>query len=232
MFSARRLAPLILLALAACSRGLTPHETEVAQSLFGPSLDTAPIRVMTGIGVTPLPRPRPEPATTAAATSADAAPAAPRKAPAGICTRTQRASRVIDWPAAFVIDDKIYFNHRYYAADAFVGLPGSVLYPTALVMGHELVHVWQWQNRDLTGFSTRTAGAESLAQVDPYYFEPDRDAEFLTFGYEQQGAIVQDFLCYAWLAPTDPKLAELTALLRPVFPVDDFLRTWGRKPPR
>ena len=56
-----------------------------------------------------------------------------------------------------------------------------------------------------------------------YWFTAARDAEFLTFGYEQQGAIVQDFVCYALFDAEDPKRDELAALLRPVLPVDGFL---------
>ena len=62
-----------------------------------------------------------------------------------------------------------------------------------------------------------------MENVDPYWFEVDPNAEYLRYGYEQQGAIVQDFVCYALFAPDDPALDELAAILRPVLPVDGFL---------
>ncbi|MEJ1991329.1 MAG: hypothetical protein P8X50_06305 [Maritimibacter sp.] len=54
-------------------------------------------------------------------------------------------------------------------------------------------------------------------------FEVDPNAEFLSYGYEQQAAMVQDFTCYALFDRQSPRLDELATLLRPVLPVDDFL---------
>jgi len=209
-----RLPLLALFALAACARPLSPTETMVAKSLFGVTLDTQAVTVTAGIGALPLPRP----ARAAAPAMTEA-----REAPEDICVRKPSTRRYWTWPAAFVLGNTVFFSYDYYLADSFAGFPESVPYPSSLVMAHELVHVWQWQNRARTGYTIRGSAGETVAQVDPYWFTADPKAEFLTYGYEQQGAILQDFTCYALFDSRDPKRDELAAILRPVLPVDDFL---------
>lgn len=203
-----------LFILTACARPLTPNETLVAKGIFGDTLDTHAVQVKAGIGVLPLPRPRrPEPGAEPAI----------RTPPPDLCERKRSTVRYWDWPAAFVLGDTVYFSYKYYTPDAFAGFPLSAPYPGSVLLAHELVHVWQWQNRARTAYTTEGAAGETLAQVDPYWFEASRNAEFFALGYEQQGALVQDFVCYALFDRDDPKLDELAAVLRPVLPVDKFL---------
>jgi len=210
-------APLLaLLLLAACSRGLTPAETEVAQSLFGETLDPGRVRIMAGIGVTPLPQPEP----VAVVAAAEAAPVDP---PPGLCERHPSTRRYWTWPAAFTLYDKIYFSYKYYASDAFGGFPDSVTFPASLILLHELVHVWQWQNVERTAYTIQASAGETIDHVDPYWWVSEAGRDFLSYGYEQQAAIIEDFACYALFARDDPKLDELSTLLRPVLPVDRFL---------
>lgn len=204
----------VLVALGACARPLSPTETAVAKSLFGDTLDTSAVTVTAGIGALPLPRP---------VRTVGPGVAPPRAAPEDLCVRKRSTSRTWRWPAAFVLRNDVFFSYDFYLADTFGGFPESVPYPSALIMAHELVHVWQWQNRARTGYTIRGSAGETVATVDPYWFTAARDAEFLRYGYEQQGAILQDFVCYALFDADDPKRDELAALLRPVFPVDGFL---------
>jgi hypothetical protein len=207
-------AALTLLALSACARPLSSTETMVAKSLFGDTLDTSTVTVTAGVGALPLPQAR---------TAAGPAMSEARAAPDDLCVRKRSTRRYWTWPAAFVLWDDIFFSYDFYLADTFRGFPESVPYPSALIMAHELVHVWQWQNRARTGYSVQGSAGETVETVDPYWFVAERDAEFLTYGYEQQGAIMQDFVCHALFDAEDPKLDELAAILRPVLPVDEFL---------
>ncbi len=212
---AARLATVAALSLlAACARPLSPTETMVAESLFGDTLDTSTVTVTAGVGALPLPRAR---------SAAGPAMSEARTPPEDLCVRKRSTRRYWTWPAAFVLWDDIFFSYDFYLADTFAGFPESVPYPSSLIMAHELVHVWQWQNRARTGYTVRDSAGETVENVDPYWFVADRNAEFLRYGYEQQGAIMQDFVCYALFDSKDPKLDELTAILRPVLPVDDFL---------
>jgi hypothetical protein len=209
----RRFALAALLLFTACARPLTTNETEVAQSLFGDTLDTEAVSVKAGIGVLPLPRDRVREGTAAIVA----------EAPPDLCVRKRSTQRYWSWPAAFVLQDNVYFSYRFYTTDAFRGFPHSAPYPSSVLLAHELVHVWQWQNRARTAYSSGGAASETIANVDPYWFNVDPGAEFFTLGYEQQGALMQDFVCYALFDRNDPKLEELAAVLRPVLPVDDFL---------
>lgn len=210
----RAFALLALLVVSACARPLTPNETLVAKGLFGNSLDADAVQIKAGIGVLPLPRERrPEPGAMPRAVAA----------PAGLCDRKRSTRRSYDWPAAFVLGNSVYFSYRYYSPDAFRGFPESAPWPASILLAHELVHVWQWQNRDRTAYTAEGAAGETIAHVDPYWFEAAQRADFFALGYEQQGALVQDFVCYALFDRENPKLDDLAAVLRPVLPVDGFL---------
>ncbi|GKY88264.1 hypothetical protein [Sinisalibacter aestuarii] len=209
----RYLALAALLLAAACARPLTPSETLVAKNLFGDTLDTEAVSIKAGIGMLPLPRDR----------AREGSGVVVMEAPPDLCVRRRSTQRYWSWPAAFVLENDVYFSYRFYAADAFRGFPDSAPYPASILLAHELVHVWQWQNRARTAYTTEGAAGETIAHVDPYWFEARRDAEFFALGYEQQGALVQDFVCYALFDRDDPKLDDLASVLRPVLPVDDFL---------
>lgn len=211
--------------LSACARPLAQNEADFATALFGETIETDGIEILAGIGLTPLPREYP---ALRDPNEVVTPPPPPRAPPADLCERKQSTRFYWDWPAAFVVDDNIYYSYRYYTEDAFAGLPESALYPSTVLLAHELVHVWQWQNRSRTSYSSLAAGAESLAAPDPYWWVPEGGREFLTYGYEQQAAIVQDFVCFALFDSGDPKLSELADILRPVLPVDDFLRQYAR----
>ncbi|MEC7762258.1 MAG: hypothetical protein VX874_10155 [Pseudomonadota bacterium] len=219
-------AALVCVALtAACSRTLTPNETAFAKNLFGDTIEVEGIEVLAGVGVLPIPRDYP--ALTSASDTPTVAPP-PRKAPDDLCVRKPSPRKYWDWPAAFVLDDNIYFSYRWFPADAFEGLPQSALYPVAPIMAHELVHVWQWQNRERTNYSPLVSAGESIESKDPYFWVPEAGREFLSYGYEQQAAIVEDLVCYTLFDPKDPKLDELADILRPILPVDRFIAAYGR----
>lgn len=210
----------LVLTTAACARSLTENETTFAKTLFGDTLDTDEVQIVAGVGLTPLPlRPKPDP---------EQAAAPPRKPPDDLCVRKPNPRKQWRWPAAFVLDDTIYFSYKWYPFDAFEGMPDSVPFPHSVLMAHELAHVWQWQNRDRTNYSPFAAGNESLESKDPYFFETKAGAEFLTYGYEQQAAMIEDFVCYAFFDPEDAKLDEIAAILRPFLPVDGFMTQLGR----
>ena len=223
MIPLRRLT-LIALAAAvltsACARGLTPNETLAAKALFGDTLDTSEITVSANLGLVPLPPEPPAP---------EGGAATPTEPPKDLCVRKRSTKRSYQSPAAFVLFNDVYFNERFYTEDTFSGFPDSVPYPAALIMAHELVHVWQWQNRAVTGYTPLVSAGESWEQVDPYFFNAAGRPEFLTYGYEQQGAILQDFVCYALFDSDSPRLGELAGILRPVLPVDGFLAELGRR---
>lgn len=201
----KHLILIALLGLAACGRPMTPAEEQMAKDVFGPTLDTSRIVVGQGAGVFP-----PVPTRVTKVTRVEGTDRA--------CIRTPQPKS--DTPApAFAFRNKIHFNSGLYSNDMAIDWPRRLRFPQALVFAHELTHVWQWQNRARTGYTPFRAAFESLRLIDPY-FAPPGEAAFLSFGYEQQAAIVEDYLCFAFANPNHPRRAELRAILAPVFPVD------------
>ena len=207
--------------LGACTRPLSDNEAALAGALFDASLDPAKVRVAAGIVFTP---PSAPPSALAAA------PAAPRPAPPNICRRTQSTQRVIALPPAVTLGNRIIFRPRYYLPDTARGFPASLPLPAAPMLVHELVHVWQWQNRAQTGYTILGAAGESLARVDPYWWQGEAATRFAAFGYEQQAAIIEDFACLALFDRKNPRLAETAALLDGVLPTAAFLARLETRP--
>ncbi|MCK8464216.1 hypothetical protein MUY35_10175 [Aliiroseovarius sp. S1339] len=198
--------------MSGCARKLSTTEVELSRIVFGESLDTDKVRVRAGIGVLPLPKADPIPA--------DAPKRDARKLPKGVCDRVPQLDRKIEFPAGFVLWNQVFLKRNLYRDDMFEGWPESLPIPHALLMMHELVHVWQWQNRDRTGYTPGQSGAESLRKGDPYYW-PGREAgAYLSYGFEAQAAMVEDYMCMTLFDPTNPRRADLATLISPVLPVN------------
>ena len=89
----------------------------------------------------------------------------------------------------------------------------------AMFFVHEMTHVWQWQNRALTGYHPGRALREQVTIDDPYLFDDAADAPFLSYGYEAQASLVEEYLCCATLDPGGARTGRLFDLLRQVMPV-------------
>ena len=191
-----------VLLVSACTRPLSDSETAFARAMFGDGLDTSEVRVTQGLGLAPLVR---------------TVPVSTRRVvpPDDACVRTP--SPVRPPPRAFALRNRVHFTRDLYSSDMMAGWPKGLRVPHALIMAHELVHVWQWQNRATTGYRPLKAAAESVRIADPYFY--GATGEFARLGYEQQAALVEDWLCYAVLDRDDPRKAELEATLLPVFPL-------------
>lgn len=202
----RALVLLLFLGMAACTRPLSENEAGLADALFGDTLDTSEIGVAVSLGLSPPPGERP------LVFKALEIPDAP-------CARAE-PSPVTGAPAAFVSFNRLHYASRFYTADAMAGWPEKARMPHALLLAHELTHVWQWQNRDVTGYHPVRALLESIRAPDPYFYDIDPDRPFLSYGYEQQAALVEDYVCHRLLDPAAPKLETLRQVLAPVFPLD------------
>lgn len=195
-----------LLVILGCSRPLTPAEAAFAEDLFGDSLDTSKIQVTQGLGVLPLYRTVPGQVSIVEGTDR-------------ACVRTPQP-RGAQPPQAFALANRLHFDTELYSSDMIIRWPDAMRVPQALIFAHELTHAWQWQNRDRTGYTPLRAASESLALADPYFSKGD--AAFFSFGYEQQAALVEDYVCFAFANPNHPRRSELREILAPVFPLDEF----------
>lgn len=201
------------LALAACARPLTEAEDRFARDLFGPSMDTSAVTISQGLGLAPPYRT--VPATLTVVQGTDKA-----------CLRTPQP-RGAQPPQAFALWNRVHFDSELYSSNMALGWPDGLRFPNAIVLAHELTHVWQWQNRAVTGYTPARAVAESWRFADPYFSAPGTTPDFFAFGYEQQAALVEDFVCFTIANPTHPRRAELRAILEPVLPVDAFQAAVG-----
>ena len=202
------IALVFCIALAACARPLTEAEQDFARDLFGDTLDTSDVSVSQGLGLTPPPKT--VPASLTVLTGTDKA-----------CVRTPQP-RGAQPPQAFALYNRLHFDSTLYSSDMALGWPLGLRFPNAIILAHELTHVWQWQNRAKTGYSPARAVAESWQFADPYYSAPGGAPVFYAFGYEQQAALVEDFVCFTIANPTHPRRAELREILEPVLPVAAF----------
>ncbi len=208
---------LLVLGVAGCGgRPLAQGERALASDLFGPNFDADKARVGLSAGL-PAPRNRSEPEVTR--------DVAPRP---GVCDRTAPGDGPSGPPPAFVLYNRMSVQPEFYRADMMPDWPRRVLIPEVLIVAHELVHIWQWQNRALTGYRPTRAAMESLTNRDPYFYTPEPDAGFLAYGYEQQAALVEDYVCYLLFDPNAPRRAKLRRILSPYFTVDRLERALNR----
>jgi hypothetical protein len=188
--------------LAACARPLTEAERSFAAEVQGPSLNTAAVRIHDGalIGGAPMSRP-------------------PR--PYQACRERifpPETDPVIETSLfGFVLGNRLFVARRWYEPDYLTGYPDTLPLATAMLMAHEMTHVWQWQNRALTGYAPWKAAGEHTVSADPYLFDL-ADRPFLDYPYEQQAALVEEFVCCRALDPEGDRTERLYQLLAPVFP--------------
>lgn len=190
-----------LLLLAACGRPLTPSEADLATRMFGPGLDVAPVRFVENgfVGMRShlyTVRPR----TTC---RERILPPAEGRVERG------RAAGVVLGQTVHVRPDVLH--------DDFARREDGVMsLPHAMYLVHELTHVWQWQNRETTGYSLWRVGREHAQTEDPYLFDTDSRRRFLDYGYEQQASLVEEYVCCEALDPEGARTGRLRALLAQV----------------
>ena len=190
-----------LVLLAACGRPLTPSEAAFIQAYQGPGIDTSRAFLADGLRA-------PSPRTF---------PVRPRLTCQQRIYPPPRGDTFRSAPVALTAFRQVYFDDRLYSPDFMSQYPDRVYLPDAMLLAHEMVHVWQWQNRDLTGYHPLKAALEHTGARDPYLFDPETESPFLSFAYEQQGAIMEEYICCKALAPSSPRTQRLHAMLSEVF---------------
>ncbi|MCZ4256776.1 hypothetical protein O4H53_14585 [Sulfitobacter sp. G21635-S1] len=195
---------LILLLLASCGRPLTVNERAFLDSIHGDTLDMNAVRLHNGSPTRAVTfRRKPRPRTTCRE----------------LILPPARDEIVTTKPAAVALFNTILFDKDWYLEDYLPEYPDAIGLVAGMLLAHELTHVWQWQNRASTGYSPLRAASEHTVSDDPYLFEIDTPRKFSEFGYEQQGSIVEEFVCCRVLAPQAPRTKRLHALISQVMPV-------------
>ncbi|OIQ26863.1 MAG: hypothetical protein BM562_16275 [Alphaproteobacteria bacterium MedPE-SWcel] len=200
-----RLLFCLLILLAACGRLPTERERAFLGQIYGASLDLDRLRLVEGAPLRPVTFRRPQrPRVTCRERILPPRPA---------------GEEVTASPAAVALFNRIFFTRDWFLEDYLPEFPEALPLVEAMLLAHEATHVWQWQNRARTGYTPLKALREHGASPDPYLFDPDGPAEFLSYGYEQQGTIVEEYVCCRALAPQAPRTRRLHAMLAAAMPV-------------
>lgn len=205
-----RLTFIVLLFLAACGRPLTSGEMRLAQEVMGPALDPAPIRMSQNafIGLSTSTY-----AVRPAITCRERIAPAPQAA-----TFTARTAGV-------VLFNRVLTSEDWTAPDYLPNYPAALNVVAAMYFAHEMTHVWQWQNRAITGYHPLRAAAEHTRSDDPYLFDPAGDIAFLEMGYEQQASVVEEYVCCRTIAPEGARTKRLWEKLSEVMEVTPPLQS-------
>ncbi|PWJ13338.1 hypothetical protein [Jannaschia seohaensis] len=201
-----RIALLLLVALAACGRPVTEGERALTAPLHGPTLDIDRVRIQTQLGIGAFP------------ITYDARPRTTCRERIG----PPQTGRITARTGGIVLYERLLLSPAIAFEDfARFDRDGRLDLPAAMFFVHEMTHVWQWQNRDVTGYHPSRAFAEQMTIDDPYLFREEPGRRFLDFGYEVQASLVEEYLCCAVLHPEGARTHRLKELLRQVMPVAD-----------
>lgn len=193
-----------LLLLTACGRPLTINEREFLTSLHGPALDMDRMRLNDGAPTRSVTfRRKPRPRTTCRE----------------LILPPATEEIVTAKPAAVALYNTVLFDRDWYLDDYVPDYPDKIGLIAAMLLAHEATHVWQWQNRKVTGYHPLKAASEHGFQRDPYLFDIEGDPQFLEFAYEQQASIVEEYVCCRALAPKAPRTKRLHGLIAQAMPV-------------
>lgn len=190
----------LLFLLAACGRPLTEAERAFMGEVQ-PGLDTGPIRIveMPLVGLRSHTRPvRPRVTCRERIFPPPEGPTVESRA-AGIATFR-----------------RIWVTPDYYLDDYLEGYPEDMRLVAAMFFAHEMTHLWQWQNRAVTGYHPLRGASEHWVSDDPYLFDvPEETPDFLNYGYEQQASLVEEYVCCSALDPDGARTHRLEQILQP-----------------
>ncbi len=192
-----------LLLLASCGRPRTSGERYFAATLQGETFDPRPVRIV---------------GTDLIGNRIRSGPARPQIACRERIWPPPEAETVRISTAAIMLFEVGVFREDLYFADYLDGYPEVLRLPQAMLFAHEMTHVWQWQNRARTGYHPLRAASEHKPGGDPYLFDLSRVRAFLDYSDEQQGALVEEFVCCRALDPGGARTQRLYDILTEVFP--------------
>lgn len=195
---------LCLLLLAGCGRPLTEREIAFAQTIHGDTLDVSKVRLWDN-------------APTRAVTFRRKA--RPRTTCREKILPPPTEEIVTSKPAAVALWNRVWFDEDWFLEDYLPDYPDRIGLIATMLLSHELTHIWQWQNRKITGYTPFKAAREHQISDDPYLFDVEAEPRFLDFAYEQQASIVEEYVCCRALDPQGTRTTRLHTLIGQAMPV-------------
>lgn len=129
----------------------------------------------------------------------------------------QLAVKSLVAPDGITIENQIFIRKQY------CGPPVQ----NSLLLAHEVMHVWQWQNRDTTKYSLVKVALEHLRYKYPYAYQIT-GKPLLSYRYEQQAAIVADYVYLSKWAPESAETKVYRRLVGEAFGLEGLLRSMGQ----
>lgn len=203
----------LLMLVAACGRPMTENEIAFARAIHGDDVNPARVRFHDGL---------------IAGSFTYQRPVRPRLTCMERIFPPSRGETVTVSPGAAVAFNRVFYRRDLYRDDFMANFPEQIDLLDATLMAHEMVHVWQWQNRKRTGYHPLKGAGEHAGNPDPYLFDIETEARFLDYGYEQQGAIVEEYVCCRLLDPDAPRTGRLRAMIGAEMPIDRLDRAISR----
>lgn len=203
----RALLLFLPLFLFACTRPLSEGETAFSKTLFGENLQTRNAVIHNGAFIGNI--------THTRATR-------PRKACRERIWPAPKAKTVKVGTAAFVLFNAVFVARPLYKRDYLASYPDHIKLTDTMLFAHEMTHIWQWQNRAVTGYHPLKAASEHKPGTDPYLFELTSEPDFLDFPFEQQAGIVEEYVCCSTLDPNGRRTARLREMLGGYLPISDL----------
>ncbi|QDY70766.1 hypothetical protein [Qingshengfaniella alkalisoli] len=193
---------LLLIGLAACGRELSISETRFLSTVHGDTIATRPIRIHDGalIGAFPITRPA-RPWVTC------------RERIFPQETQDEIETSIF----GVVLGNHMFVAQKFFSEDFLAGYPDALPLAQAMIVAHEMTHVWQWQNRATTGYAPWKAATEHAVTDDPYLFDVE-DRDLLDYPYEQQASLIEEFVCCRALDPEGARTDRLHSMLSRHFP--------------
>lgn len=195
-----RLCLVLLLILAACGRPLTEAERAFMTGVQ-PGLETGHIRIVEApfVGLRGHER-----------------PVRPRSTCRELILPPPEGPTVVARAAGMTGFRRVWVNPDYYLDDYLEGYPDELRLLAAMFFAHEMTHVWQWQQRAVTGYHPLRGASEHWVSDDPYLFDvPENTPDFLDYGYEQQASLVEEYICCRALDPEGARTERLERILQP-----------------
>lgn len=200
----RALTLLTLIILTACGRPLTMNERAFTAATFGPDFPTERVRLNDDLMFGEVTYKR---------------PIRPRLTCSERIWPPSKGETVTVAPGAMVGFHTAFFRPDLYRKDFLPDYPQQFDLVNTMLFAHEMTHVWQWANRARTGYHPFKGAGEHSGNPDPYLFDPDTKISFLDHGYEQQGAIVEEYVCCRLLDPDAPRTTRLRDMISAEMPL-------------
>ena len=189
---------LLSFALLGCGRALTPSEQAFMAELQGDAFDPGPVRIRRNalVGLTSV-----------------SYPARPRTTCRERIGPPPEDEIVTGRVAGIVLFHTLHARPGFFLEDYVEREDGALNLVAAMFFAHEMTHIWQWQNRETTGYHPARAFAEHLQTDDPYLLDGINGHGFLDYGYEQQASLVEEYVCCRALDPSGARTERLRVLL-------------------